>query len=68
MRVLDAREGLVLFENVAPNPDEPRQLAYERDGSRMTVTVTDSPGAVTEQIGGTAGTEPVFELKLSDGR
>ena len=68
MRVVDVREGFVLFENVAPNPDEPRRFAYERNGSRMTFTVTDPPGAVTDQIGGTAGTELVFELQLAGGR
>ena len=65
MRVVEVREGFVLFENVAPNPEEPRRLAYERNGSRMTVTVTDPPGAVTDQIGGTAGRELVFELRLA---
>lgn len=68
MRVIEAQGQYVLFENIDPTPEEPRLLAYERDGRGMTVTVTDPPGAVTERIGGSPEAELVFELRLATGR
>lgn len=64
MRVVEIGEMRVLFEIVEPNPHAPRLLAYERDGDRMKITVTDPPGEIAEQLGDGTN-ELVFELRLA---
>ena len=59
LELVELRDGYARFENVAPTPEAPDMIEYQRDGDRLAITISDRPGP-------DAGEPMVFELARAE--